>query len=137
MAITKNKILIRDNTLSLSAEMQEYWETGWDWDDYDDYDDCSCGCGYCSPYRYEPDYKYMDTPVDNNLLLGKSRGVWRRINPMCGGKLIDMNSIYSKEIMRDKKIDQILGLSIEKPTLGNIFYEEFRDIQRKLDNRGC
>lgn len=51
------------------------------------------------------------------------------------GRMVDMKTVYSKEIMRDKNIDIILGLSKEfqKITIGDL-YEEYRDIQRKLDN---
>ena len=39
------------------------------------------------------------------------------------GKLVDMNSIYSKEVLRQKRINHILGIeSMEhsRPTLGDI-----------------
>jgi len=138
MAITKNKILTRDNTLSLSAELDDYWDYS-DWYDYDYDDDClyyGCSCGMCRPWDYQGDYDYIELPKDNTIILGKTRGVWTRVNPILSGKLINMDTVYSKEIMRDRKIDKILGLSISNPTMGDIFYEEFRNIQRQLDNRG-
>jgi len=38
------------------------------------------------------------------------------------GRMIDMRSVYSKEILRQKKIDVVLGLSAEftKPTFADI-----------------
>lgn len=38
-----------------------------------------------------------------------------------------MKSIYSREILRDKKINQILGLEYEhKPTFGDIFPKKMK-----------
>jgi len=136
MAITKNKILTRDNTLSLSAELAEYWDIDdyYDWNDWD-YDYYDCNCSGCRPLGWG-EYDYMESPKDNRIILGKSRGVWTRVNPLLSGKLINMDTVYSREIMRERKIDKILGLSLDNITMGDIFYEEFRNIQRQLDSRG-
>jgi hypothetical protein len=43
------------------------------------------------------------------------------------GGIINLDKVYSKEILRDKKIEQILGLTTKKPTIWD-FYEKRRDI---------
>lgn len=50
--------------------------------------------------------------------------------------MIDMNSIYPKEVLRQRKIDYLLGIGtydcVSKPTFGDIFknrnIDENRDI---------
>lgn len=64
MAIKKNKIELRDLSLSLESEMVAYWNDDpyWDWDD-----DCNgCTYRYCSPWLYtkeEYDYLWKNQPV--------------------------------------------------------------------------
>lgn len=126
MAIKKNKIELRDISLSLHSELLEYWNDDSYWDD-DDYSGCTCK--FCSPWLYgkEDGYEYLE----------KNKPVWiisRRGSIPClslitfdHGGLINLDKVYSKEIMRDRKIDQLLGLTIKKPTIWD-FYEERRDI---------
>ena len=108
MANKKNKIELRDNNLSLSEGLREYYEWFQDfWYDYDDYHDYYCDCHICVP-----DYKYLPD-TESNLIYRSWVG--RRLVVFSGepklGKMIDMRTIYSKEVLREKKIDAILGLS--------------------------
>lgn len=140
MAITKNRILTRDNTLSLSAELGEYWDDC-DFYDYYCYDSYyygyyDCDCIDCKPLGHG-EYDYINTSTDYRTILSKVRGVWMKSNPTLNDRLINLDTVYSKEIMRDRKIERILGLTFENPTMGDIFYEEFRNIQKQLDSRGC
>ena len=134
MAITKNKTELLDRTISLESAIEEYFSEGYDDYYYDDpYYGCCCAvcCGY-----YTDDFEYLEDEECNLIYLFRggrllmSFGRKPRI-----GRMIDMKTVYSKEIMRDKNIDIILGLSKEfqKITIGDL-YEEYRDIQRKLDN---
>jgi hypothetical protein len=110
MAITKNKIELLDRTISLRLAIDEYYDDGYDYYDYDDYYGCSCpSClGYDdSVWIYiEPEecrliYKFKRGRV---ISFGKSPKI---------GSMIDMRSVYSKDILRQKNIDSILGLSNE------------------------
>lgn len=128
MANKKNKIELRDLSLSLESEMANYWN---DWDWYWD-DDCSggCTCRYCSPWLYNgrsnDEYEYMEKsqPV---WIITRRGGIPRleSVNPHSG--LINLNKVYSKEIMRDRKIDQLLGLDTKETTIWD-FYEKRGDI---------
>lgn len=121
MANKKSKIDLRDNSLSLNRELSEHydWFENW-WNDYDDYDDYS---GHHDYYICVPDYKYLPD-VESNLIYRSWVG--RRLvfsgEPIIG-KMIDMTTVYSKELMREKKIDSILGLSndFNKVTLADIW----------------
>lgn len=123
MAITKNKIELLDKTISVEAEMEldHYdWWCGYYYDDdyyphyYDDDDD------YC--------WSYVDMSELDYVIIDTRRGV-KSINrngyyPYSLGRMIDMNTIYPKHIMREKKINQLLGLeyhSMYKPTLAEFF----------------
>lgn len=117
MARKKNKIEILDDILSLeNSKKFDYW--GWDCYWYDDYP---------SNYIYDDcdyfNYEYLeDVEFD---FLSRRRG---RIKVRFGS-YIDMNSIYSKTVMRQKKIDYLLGLSqynIEGVFLGDFFPENFK-----------
>jgi hypothetical protein len=77
----------------------EYW--------YDDSEEDYCTCGYCTGYEY---YDYVE--FSNRHIIHyqhKNRGRYSLrimdVTPM----MIDMMSIYSKEMIRQKKIDHILG----------------------------
>ena len=117
MAITKNKIELLDKTISVEMEMElDYYNSYWGYyyEDYyypDYYDDNDDGWSYVK-----------DTPDDyiiSTFRYGKRLQRKQRI-----GWLIDMNTIYPKHIMREKKINQLLGLEYHymyKPTLAEIF----------------
>ena len=119
MAITKNKTELLDRIISLESAIEEYFSEGYDdYYDYADYYGCSCpAClGYDdSAWTYiEPEecrliYKFRRGRI---ISFGKSPKI---------GSMIDMRSVYSKDILRQKNIDSILGLSNEfhKATIGD------------------
>lgn len=134
MVITKNKTELLDRTISLESAVEKYFSEGYD-DYYYNDPYCGCCCEVCCGY-YTDDFEYLEDEECNLIYLFR-RG---RLLMSFGkkphiGRMIDMKTVYSKEIMRDKNIDIILGLSKEfqKITIGDL-YEEYRDIQRKLDN---
>ena len=133
MAITKNKTELLDRTISLESAIEEHFSEGYD--DYYYYDYYGCCCTYCLGLS-DDGYEYLEDEECNLIYLFRkgrllmSFGKKPRI-----GRMVDMKTVYSKEIMRDKNIDIILGLSKEfqKITIGDL-YEEYRNIQGKLDS---
>ena len=120
MVITKNKTELLDKTISLESAIDEYFSEGYD--DYYDYDDLYYGCS-CPACLDLPDDGYKYTKEESCDLIYKfKRG---RIisfgNKPIIGRMIDMRSVYSKDILRQKNIDSILGLSNEfhKATIGD------------------
>jgi len=121
--------------LFLKDGLQEYadWWYEWDWD-YDYHDDY-CDCYLCMPvdYEYLPDNE-QPKPTDYVYRRGKihvSRGTY------ISGKMIDMKTIYSKELLRQKKLDAIFGsdytLYGTKTYLKDLLDEKSRNILRKLE----
>lgn len=138
MAITKNKTDILDNQLSLRSALSDDYDS-WEnyYDEYSDY--YGCGCPMCMGQYVCDSYEYMPIVVEDNFIMISKRGLIYRVMSMPNiGRMIDMETVYtSKEIIRDRKIDEILGLSHKaQKTLGSILNEEFRDIYRKLDIKG-
>lgn len=101
-----------------------------------DYYDYWCGYYYDDDYypHYDDDdydycWSYIEPTIDYSFDIVNTRGRVKSINrsryyPYSLGKMIDMNTIYPKHIMREKKINQLLGLeyhSMYKPTLAEIF----------------
>jgi hypothetical protein len=137
MGITKNKIQLLDKILSVETEMDiDYWCNWWDYS-YEDYSVNECGCSECNDYWggrciYEGSWEYLN---DNNFdynntpqLINTFRyGKILNKQPIFG-RMIDMDSIYSKERLREKKINQILGLEppsyLHKSTVGDFFPKE-------------
>ena len=125
MAITKNKTELLDRTISLESAIEEYLSEGYDDYYYDDpYYGCCCAvcCGY-----YTDDFEYLEDEICNLVYLfrrGKLLMSFGKKPKM--GRMVDMRKVYSKEIMRDKNIDIILGLSKEfqKMTIGDL-YEKY------------
>ena len=122
--------------LFLVDGLREYddWWCYWDYDDYD-YHDVYCDCYMCMPIEYEylPDNE-QPKPTDYVYRRGKihvSRGTYS------SGKMIDMKTIYSKEILRQKKLDAIFGgdytLYGTKTYLKDLLDEKSGNILRKLD----
>jgi|688.fasta_scaffold475173_2 hypothetical protein len=135
MAHKKTKYDIKSK-LFLKDGIDEYnqWWLDWDYDDYD-YHDFYCDCYMCMPIEYEylPDNE-QPKPTDYVYRRGKihvSRGTYS------SGKMIDMKTIYSKEILRQKKLDAIFGgdytLYGTKTYLKDILNEKSRNILGKLD----
>lgn len=118
MAITKNKIELLDKSISVELEMElDYYNNYWSYY-YED---------YYYPEEYDDDggcWGYI--PTENLFMVINSyRGGCKTINKSPNiGSLIDMNTIYPKHILREKKINQLLGLeyyNMYKPTLAEIF----------------
>lgn len=87
---------------------EDYW-----YHNYDDYED----------YEYEDHWYYgsergWDYVEDSDIYL-TNRG-YR--SPIIIGRMIKMDSIYSRETLRQKRIDEILGLntfSVIRPKIGD------------------
>jgi hypothetical protein len=62
------------------------------------------------------------------IYVSRSFGRWHVMNTPKYGRLIDMNTIYSKEVIRQKKINYLLGIDkyeIQlKPTIGDSYNEK-------------
>ncbi len=121
MAHKKNKIEILDKII-YKQELEEanMWMYYWDYDDDWNYHDSYCDCYSCMPV----DYEYLPEELQPKQVTHISkRGIIITEHTWSTGKLIDMNSIYSKEILRQKRINHILGIeSMEhtKTTLEDI-----------------
>jgi hypothetical protein len=107
MARSKNKWDIISNDL---IKLDGRWinTNSYIWFDYDDYD-----------YDYDYDYRkniYYGVSVYSDLLVKKVK-----VKSLVGIN-ISLESMYSKEILRDRKIKEILGESesVKLPTLGDI-----------------
>ena len=120
MALRKNKTEILDKIIT-NAELGDaydwsYWYDDDDWDYHDEY----CDCYSCMPidYDYLPE-QFQPKPVEHI----SKRGFRVTTHVYQTGRLIDMTSIYSKEVLRQKRINHILGIeSMEhsRPTLADI-----------------
>lgn len=113
MSKRKNKIELRDASYSLRGEMEIYYQDDpWYYDDYD----YSCDCPMCRPFDSH-EYKYLP---NTEVRISNRMRSWTHDGKF--GAMIDMTSIYSKEMLRQKKIDEVLGLSMEltKPTFADI-----------------
>jgi hypothetical protein len=118
MALRKSKIEILDRIITKAELSDDYYWSYWyddDWDDHDGY----CDCYSCMPiyYGYLPDELQ---PKSIDYVSKRVRITYHSISP---GKMIDMTSIYSKEVLRQKRINHILGIeSMEHSptTLGDI-----------------
>jgi hypothetical protein len=109
MANTKTKIELRDKNFSLTEELNHYWDWSWyfDWDSYE-YCWGGCSCHACSQVEYE----YLPQE-ESNLIYRSGRSGLHFAHTPRFGRMIDMTTIYSKEVLREKKIDAVLGLSDE------------------------
>lgn len=121
----KNKWDIIGKDIDKESDLDyERW-FGWWYDgdynyDYGDYD----------PLREIQQYNYINTIYQDYV---SKRGIRVTLDRMNMGSYIDMLSIYPKEIIRDIKISQILGVDVlSKPTFGDLLknkdYDESRDI---------
>jgi hypothetical protein len=122
MALRKNKIEILDSII-YKQELEEAnrWMYYWDWDDdWDDFHDDYCDCYSCMPI----DYEYLPDELQPKTITHISkRGIRITEQTWSPGKLIDMTSIYSKEVLRQKRINHILGIESmdhTPTTLGDI-----------------
>lgn len=121
MAHRKSKIEIID-TIIYKQELEEAnrWMYYWDYDDDWNYHDDYCDCYACIPVNYE----YLPDELQPKQITHISkRGIIVSQTFYSPGRMVDMTSIYSKEILRQKRIDHILGIeSMEyiPTTLGDI-----------------
>lgn len=107
-----------DKAISLELELElDYYCDFWGYY-YEDYDSI-----YWDEER-EPCWKYLESSNRYDVVETFRYGKRFKSNVITG-RMIDMNTIYSKEKLRERKIDQILGLElptyIHKPTLGDFF----------------
>jgi hypothetical protein len=119
MAIKKNKIELLDIQF-LKTEMENYYNHIESlYDDFYYYDPCDyyCECNDCMPT-----YTYLSTQK-SNLIYRVGRKQMRFVGEPILGKMIDMKSFYPKEVIRQLRIDYLLGTENEftKPTIGDIF----------------
>jgi len=141
MALRKSKIEILDSIIT-KAELGDdyywgYWIDDYD-DDYYDYSYCdNCGAHYCDDYSHCQTYEYEEGEEDVNkvIYISRSFGRWHVIdtrNKFTSGKsigrFIDMSTIYSKEVLRQKKINYLLGIDKyeiqPRPTIGDYYNEK-------------
>ena len=125
MALRKNKTEILDRIITKAEliDYDHYWSY-WD-DDYDDYSYCeNCGNYFCRDYDHCIEYSYLPDELQLKTVTHISkRGTRVTQHTHSSGKLIDMTSIYSKETLRQKRINHILGIELmehSRPTLGDI-----------------
>lgn len=121
MALRKNKTEILDRIITKDGLNESHTWSYWDDDyDYDWYHDDYCDCYACMPVNYE----YLPDELQPKSVEHISkRGIRVTTYSYQPGKMIDMTSIYSKEVLRQKRINHILGIeSMEhsRPNLGDI-----------------
>jgi hypothetical protein len=119
MALRKSKIEILDRIITKAELSDDYYWSYWYDDDWYDHD------GYCDCYSCMPvDYEYLPDELQPKTVTHISkRGMRVTQHTHSPGKLIDMTSIYSKEMLRQKRINHILEIeSMEHSptTLGDI-----------------
>lgn len=126
----KSKGELLDDSFDLKLELQDWYTSYWDWDyDYNDYYTyCdNCGKSYCIDYEYCSDYDYIKLPkIDwGYKVINKAFRNYSISDPMLRGGYIDMESIYGKIEMRNRRIDIVLGLRepnyIQPVTIGDFF----------------
>jgi hypothetical protein len=134
MALRKSKIEILDRIIAKTDLIDEWGYGYWD-DDYDyyDYSYCdNCGEHYCDDYSHCQTYEYEKDDSNEVIYVSRSFGRWHVMSTPKLGRLIDMNTIYSKEVLRQKKINYLLGIDkyeIQlKPTIGDSYNEKRRNI---------
>ena len=102
-------------------------------DDYYDYDYSACdNCGdtYCHDYEYCQEHGYIELPkIDwGYKIVNKAFRRWEIREPNVPGVYIDMETIYGKTEMRNRRIDIVLGLREphykEPITIGDIYKEK-------------
>lgn len=118
MAIKKNKIELLDIQF-LKTEMENYYDHIDLYDDFYYYDPCDyyCECDDCMPT-----YNYLPVEKSNLIYRVGVRRFYFVDEPIIG-RMIDMKSFYPKEVIRQLRIDYLLGVENEftKPTIGDIF----------------
>ena len=124
----KSKSDLLGDNFDLKLELED-WYTYWDWDDgYYDYSACdNCGKSYCDDYEYCQPYDYIQLPKFDwgYKVVKKAFRRWDVVDPSLYGSYIDMESIYGKIEMRNRRIDIVLGLRepnyTQPVTIGDFF----------------
>lgn len=102
-------------------------------DEYYDYDYSPCdNCGetYCHDYEYCQEPGYIELPkIDwGYKIVNKAFRRYQMSDPSLPGQYIDMETIYGKTEMRNRRIDIVLGLrepNYKEPiTIGDIYKEK-------------
>lgn len=125
----KTKSDLLDDNFDLKLELKDWYTSYWDWDDdYYDYSPCdNCGKSYCDDYEYCQPYDYIQLPKFDwgYKVIKKAFRRWDVVDPSLYGSYIDMESIYGKIEMRNRRIDIVLGLRepnyIQPVTIGDFF----------------
>jgi hypothetical protein len=129
MGKSKRDILNKISEKDLRYQLDRWYYSYWYWDEDEDYpwDDED----ETSLYQYLPD---EFQPVSKEYIIKRGRP---RFSKYSNGKLIDMSTIYSKEILRQKKLMAILegeyNLFDTKTYLRDLINEKSKDILGKLD----
>jgi len=131
MALRKSKIEILDSIITKAELGDDYYWGYWidDYDDdyyYDTYCD-NCGRSYCEDYNCQA-YEYEEDVINKAIYISRSFGRWHVMSTPKYGRLIDMSTIYSKEVLRQKKINYLLGIEKyeiqSRPTIGDYYNEK-------------
>ena len=128
----KTKSQKLDYIFDYDLEWDSWYYSYWD-DDYYmyDYSPCdNCGETYCHDYEYCQEHDYIKLPkIDwGYKIVNKAFRRWSVVEPTIPGVYIDMETIYGKIEMRNRRIDIVLGLREphykEPITIGDIYKEK-------------
>ena len=126
----KSKSDFLGDNFDLKLELEDwYWYTSYDYDDWYDYSSVcdNCGKSYCDDYEYCQPYDYIQLPKFDwgYKVVKKAFRRWDVVDPSLYGSYIDMESIYGKIEMRNRRIDIVLGLRepnyTQPVTIGDFF----------------
>lgn len=122
-----------DDGFDYKLEWDSWYTSYWDDDyyDYDYYTTCdNCGKSYCNDYEFCQEPGYIELPkIDwGYKIVNKAFRRWSISDPSLPGQYIDMETIYGKTEMRNRRIDIVLGLREphykEPITIGDIYKEK-------------
>jgi hypothetical protein len=104
------------------SEIEQEHTMWWNW--YYDYTDNSY-------YDQFDDYSYIDKDLEKEILTEVLQGPCSRKRKWTyyAYRIVDMESFYSKEVLREKRINDLLGLPggtyrTKKPTLGDLIKKD-------------
>ena len=126
----KSKSDLLGDNFDLKLELEDWYTSYWDWDDdYYDYSSLcdNCGKSYCDDYEHCQPYDYIQLPKFDwgYKVIKKAFRRWVVVDPILYGSYINMESIYGKIEMRNRRIDIVLGLRepnyTQPVTIGDFF----------------